>query len=47
MHTGFRGGEFEGKRPLEKSRRIDKDNIKAGPKKQDGRAGVRVIWRWL
>jgi len=37
----------EGKRPLERSRRIDKDNIEVGPKKQDGRAGVRFIWRWL
>jgi hypothetical protein len=40
-------GKVEGKRPLERSRGIDKDNVKVGPKKQDGRAGVRFIWRWL
>jgi hypothetical protein len=40
-------GNVEGKGPLERSRRIDKDNVKVGPKKQDGRAGVRFIRRWL
>jgi hypothetical protein len=36
-------GKAERKRPLERSRRIDKDNIKVVPKKQDERAGVRFI----
>jgi len=47
MHTGIGRGRDEGKRPLERSRRINKDNIKVGPKKQDGRAFVRFIRRWL
>ena len=44
---GREGVGPEGKRPLERSRRIDKDNTKVGPKKQDGRACVRFIRRWL
>ena len=40
-------GKTEGKSPREGSRRIDKDNIKGFPKKQDGMAGVKFTWRWL